>query len=108
MALLEIEPLILSLTANLAELKDVVARRLDTNERIGTLRGQVLQTNEAAQRLLAPWLSVMDGQVSGLLQALQTPEARRLPDLIQLQRSNSDRTAAILGRRRCPERSFDH
>ena len=86
-ALLEIEPLILSLTANLAELKDVVARRLDTNERIGTLRGQVLQTNEAAQRLLAPWLSVMDGQVSGLLQALQTTEARRLPALVQLQRS---------------------
>ena len=86
-ALLEIEPLILSLTANLAELKDVVARRLDTNERIGTLRGQVLQTNDAAQRLLAPWLSVMDGQVSGLLQALQTTEARRLPALVQLQRS---------------------
>ena len=86
-ALLEIEPLILSLTANLTALKDVVARRLDTNERMGMLRSQVIQTNEAAQRLLAPWLSVMDGQVSGLLQALQTPEARRLPDLIQLQRS---------------------
>ena len=86
-AVLEIEPLILSLTANLTALKDVVARRLDTNERIGTLRGQVIQTNDATQRLLAPWLSVMDGQVSSLLRALQTTEAGRLPALIQLQRS---------------------
>lgn len=86
-ALLEIEPLIVSLTANLTALKDLVARRLDTNERIGALRGQVLQTNDAAQRLLAPWLTVMDGQISGLLQALQTSEAPRLPALIRLQRS---------------------
>ncbi len=86
-ALLEIEPLIVLLTANLTALKDVVARRLDTNEHIGALRSQVIETNEAAQRLLAPWLSVMDGQVSGLLQALQTTEAQRLPGLIELQRS---------------------
>lgn len=86
-ALREIEPLILSLTANLAELKDLVARRLDTNERIGALRGRVIQTSDAAHRLLAPWLSVMDGQISGLLQALQTTEAPRLPALIRLQRS---------------------
>jgi class 3 adenylate cyclase/HAMP domain-containing protein/putative methionine-R-sulfoxide reductase with GAF domain len=86
-ALLEIEPLILSLTANLTELKDVVARRLAYNERIGSLRSQVIQSNDAVQRLLAPWLAVMDGQVSGLLQAPQTTEAGRLPALIQLQRA---------------------
>ena len=85
--LLQIEPLVSSLTANLAELKDLVARRLDTNERIRTLRGQVFQTNDATQRLLAPWLSVMDGQLSGLLQAPQTADVRRLAALIQLQRS---------------------
>ncbi|MDE2379540.1 MAG: guanylyl cyclase, partial [Bradyrhizobium sp.] len=86
-ALLEIEPLIVSLTANLTELKDLVARRLDTNERIGTLRGQLIQTSDATQRLLGPWLSIMDGQISGLLLALQTNEAPRLPALIRLQRS---------------------
>jgi signal transduction histidine kinase len=85
--LLQIEPLVSSLTANLAELKDLVARRLDTNERIRTLRGQVFQTNDATQRLLAPWLSVMDGQLSGLLQGPQTADVRRLAALIQLQRS---------------------
>ena len=86
-ALLEIEPLTSSLTANLAELKGLVARRLDTNERIGALRGQIIQTNDAAQRLLAPWLSIMDGQISGLLHTLQTTETPHLPALIRLQRA---------------------
>ena len=52
--LLRIDPIVLSLTVNLAALEDVVARRLDTNDRMKALLRGVFQTNEETQRLLAP------------------------------------------------------
>jgi signal transduction histidine kinase len=91
----EIELIVSALTANLATLEDVVARRIATNEHIGTLRRRVFQTNDETQRLLAPWLEVTGGEIT----ALATPaEARaaspagpddrppRLASLIALQR----------------------
>jgi signal transduction histidine kinase len=68
---LEIEPIVSSLTVNLAALEDLVARRLDTNERIKMLLRGVFQTNEETQRLLAPWLMVMDSQISRLVEGVR-------------------------------------
>jgi signal transduction histidine kinase/HAMP domain-containing protein len=90
----KIEPIVSSLTINLTALEKLVAHRLDTNERIKTLRRGVFQTSDATQRLLAPWLMVMDGQISALVETLRKGEpgsggdlAQQLASLIQLQRS---------------------
>jgi hypothetical protein len=95
-SLLQIEPIVSAMTVNLAVLEDMVARRLDASERVKTLRSRVFQTNEETQRLLAPWLMIMEGQLAGLLGSSRNAasgdndggdSARRLPSLIQLQRS---------------------
>ena len=65
----QIEPVVASLTGNLAALEEVVARRLDTNDHIRSLVRGVFQTNDATQRLLAPWLMVMESQMSSLVDA---------------------------------------
>jgi signal transduction histidine kinase len=92
--LFRIEPIVASLTANLTALEDLVARRLDTNDRVRTSVRGVFQTNEATQLLLAPWLMVMDSQISRLVEVARkvSPsggdggEARRLASLLDLQR----------------------
>ena len=89
-----IEPVVTSLTGNLAALEEVVARRLDTNDRIRSLVRGVFQTNDATQRLLAPWLMVMESQISGLVDAARRGAARggdgdaagRLASLVLTQR----------------------
>ncbi len=88
-----IEPVVTSLTDNLASLEEVVARRLDTNDRIRSLVRGVFQTNEATQRLLAPWLMVMESQISGLVDAARRggpsgdgDAAGRLASLVLTQR----------------------
>jgi len=89
----KIEPIVSSLTINLTALDQLVARRLNTNERIRTLRSRVFQIRDRTQRLLAPWLMVMDGQISGLVETRRKGEpgggeaAQQLASLIQLQRS---------------------
>ncbi len=90
----KIEPIVSSLTVNLATLEDLVARRLQTSERLSSLRRRMFRTNDEVQRLLAPWLEVMDGQVSLLIDNDRNavPDdggdgPRRLASLIQLQRS---------------------
>ncbi|WP_052763888.1 PAS-domain containing protein [Microvirga massiliensis] len=94
--LLRIEPIVSSLTDNLAALEDLVARRLNTNDRIKTLRRGVFQTNDDTQRLLAPWLMILDSQISRLVNDVRgegpgdtgdrgdTPQ--RLASLVELQR----------------------
>ena len=87
----EIEPVVASLTSNLAALEDLVARRLEASERIAVLRRSVFQTSDETQRLLAPWLEVMDKQISSLMQDLRNARAgpdgpERLAVLIELQR----------------------
>jgi signal transduction histidine kinase len=87
-----IEPIVAALTVNLAALDDVVARRLDANERVTTLRRGIFQASEDTQRLLAPWLMIMDGQISALVASVQrtgpnteSDAARQLASLNQLQ-----------------------
>ena len=91
--LLRLEPIVSSLTVSLVALDDLVARRLDTNERIKTLLRGVFQTNDETRRLLAPWLMVMDSQISGLVDGVRKANendggdaARRLAALVELQR----------------------
>jgi signal transduction histidine kinase/CheY-like chemotaxis protein/methyl-accepting chemotaxis protein len=59
-----IEPVVSSLTVRLAELDELVARRLETSERLAASRRGVFQTSADALRLLAPWLEVMEQQIS--------------------------------------------
>lgn len=87
-----IEPIVSSLTANLAALEDVVARRLETRERISALRRSVFQTNEATHRLLAPWLQVTGSRINALVEPADAASDSlgqmrpRLAALIELQR----------------------
>lgn len=87
-----IEPVVTSLTTRLGELDELVARRLETNERISTLRRGVFQTSAEVQRLLAPWLEVMGQEIPSLVGGLQDAnpgdhnDRRRLASLIRLQR----------------------
>ena len=46
----EIEPIVSSLTATLVALENLVARRLESNERIGAMRRNVFQTNDQTRR----------------------------------------------------------
>lgn len=61
----QIVPIVSALTGSLVALEQLVARRLETNDRIATLRRAVFKANEETHRLLSPWQMVMDGQISG-------------------------------------------
>jgi signal transduction histidine kinase/FixJ family two-component response regulator len=77
-----IAPVVSSLTASLAALDGLVAGRLETSERIATLRHGIFRANEATQQLLAPWLEVTGGEVAMLV---EEGEPARLASLIELQ-----------------------
>lgn len=83
-----IEPVVSSLTANLATFEDLVARRLEANERIKTLRQSIFRTNDETQRLLAPWLEVLSDQAMTLIEGPTGPadQRPRLTSLIEMQR----------------------
>lgn len=94
--LLRIEPIVSSLTINLAGLEDVVARRLDASERLKTLLRGLFQTNEETGRLLSNWLTVADRQLSRLIEGVRKAQpgggpgsgdaAQRLASLVELRR----------------------
>ena len=93
--LLEIEPFVSSLTANLVALENAVARRLAMSESVAALRRDVFQTNAETQRLMAPTLMVMDSQIATLVEAARKvgpndggEVARQLASLIELRRPN--------------------
>jgi signal transduction histidine kinase len=89
---LKIEPIVFMLTANLASLENLVARRLETSERITSLRRSASQTTDETQRLLAPWLQVTGSQLDRLVEARRSGSAGNgdqplhLAALIELQR----------------------
>jgi signal transduction histidine kinase len=88
----EIEPTVSSLTANLARLEALVARRLEASEHVAALRRGVFQTNEETQRLLAPWLEILGGEIAALVEAREAgptsagDEPERLASALELQR----------------------
>jgi signal transduction histidine kinase/DNA-binding response OmpR family regulator len=90
--LLTMEPIVAALMVNLAALEDLVAQRLEANERLKVLQRGVFQASEETQRLLAPWLMIMEGQLSAVRADLQKAKpdnaadaARQLSALMQLQ-----------------------
>src|SRR5690606_35589212 len=62
----EIEPLVSSLSRNMGLLEDLVSRRLDVTAQIGELRRSITETNQQVDRLLAPWVEVVDGEITTL------------------------------------------
>ena len=65
--LAKIESLVAQVSVSLSDLDRLVEQRLQTSERIGDLRRAVFQTNVDVQVLLAPWLEVLDDEVSARL-----------------------------------------
>jgi len=61
-----IEQLITSFRSNLAELSLLVTRRLSASEQLDDLRQILFHTNDETQQLFAPWLQIIDMQVSGV------------------------------------------
>ncbi|MFC4352046.1 ATP-binding protein [Fodinicurvata halophila] len=87
------EPIVSSLANSLAELDELVAQRIESNEKIGMLRGEVFRTSAEVQRLLGPWLQVVDSEISMIVEKTQEDPtqdrdrfAQQLVSLIQTQR----------------------
>lgn len=87
------EPIVSSLADSLAELDELVARRIETTEEIGMLRSGVFRTSAEVQRLLGPWLQVVDSEISMIVENTQegpaqerNRDAQQLVSLIQTQR----------------------
>ena len=93
-AAVTIQLLVSSLQSNLAELENLVGRRLETRERLAGLLQAVFQANQGTQRLFAPWFQVMEMQISRSLDQARkrdaepvAQDARDLAALIVLDRS---------------------
>jgi PAS domain S-box-containing protein len=59
------------LSANLVALEDLVARRLIAGESLGQQRRRVHETQDETQRLLAPWLMVIEGEIVRSMESLR-------------------------------------
>ena len=70
-----IQSLVASLRSNLAELENLVGLRLKTRERVAGLLQAVFQANQETQRLFAPWLQVMEMQISRSLAEVRNQRA---------------------------------
>jgi signal transduction histidine kinase len=89
-----IESLVASLRSNLGELEDLMGRRLKAKERLAGMLQSAFQANQEVQRLFAPWLQVMEMQITSSLQEAKKQGAeassqlgRDLAGLIFLERS---------------------
>jgi signal transduction histidine kinase len=70
-----IQLLVSSLRSNLAELENLVGRRLETKARLAGLLQAVFQVNQETQRLFAPWFQVMEMQISRSLDETRKRDA---------------------------------
>ena len=70
-----IQLLVASLRSNLAELENLVGRRLETKERLAGLLQAVFQANQETQRLFAPWFQVMEMQIGRSLDETRKRDA---------------------------------
>jgi PAS domain S-box-containing protein len=82
------------LAVNLAALEDLVARRLVAGDAIARLRRRAHETQDETQRLLAPWLMVIEGQI-----ARQTDLVRRAGSPAALEEAAQRLAAAIASQR---------
>jgi signal transduction histidine kinase len=93
-AAITIQRLVSSLRSNLTELEELVGLRVKTRERLSALLQSVFQANQEAQRLFAPWLQILEMQISRSLDEARRPNAapggqagRDLAALLVLDRS---------------------
>ncbi|MGE0759530.1 MAG: ATP-binding protein [Pirellulaceae bacterium] len=85
----DVDVVVGTLSAQLAELDDVAARKLDLADLLASLRRDVFQKNLELRRLLEPWLQILDGQVAASGNALDDgarAQAGSLSTLLELQR----------------------
>jgi adenylate cyclase len=73
-AAVAIQLLVASLRSNLAEIENLVGQRLEVRERLAGQLQAMFQTNQEAQRLFAPWLQVMDMQITRALNEVRKRE----------------------------------
>jgi signal transduction histidine kinase/CheY-like chemotaxis protein len=92
-----IEPLVTAFTESLDELDHLVTRRLAITERIGELRQEVFNTSTEVQRLLAPWIEIVDYEINTLITGVSfeasaaiTDLEKRLASLYTLQRATTN------------------
>jgi signal transduction histidine kinase/DNA-binding response OmpR family regulator len=88
------ESLVASLRSNLVELENLMGQRLKAKERLSGMLQSAFQANQEVQRLFAPWLQVMEMQITRSLQEAKKGSAeassqagRDLAALIVLERS---------------------
>jgi signal transduction histidine kinase len=91
-AAVAIQLLVGSFRSNLAELDNLVGQRLKAHERLAGQLQTVFQANQETQRLFAPWLQIMEMQVSRALDEARKGNAeqgsgRDLAALIVLDRA---------------------
>ena len=67
-AAISIQLLVSSLQSNLAQLQNLVGLRIEARDRLGKLLQAAFQANQEAQRLFAPWLQVMEMQITRALE----------------------------------------
>jgi signal transduction histidine kinase len=81
----KIQTLVGSLRSNLADLEELVGLRIRTKEQLAKLLQATVQAGQEAERLFAPWLDVMELQISRALEEARTrdtePSARASGDL---------------------------
>ncbi len=66
-AAISMQLLVSSLQSNLAQLQNLVGLRIEARDRLGKLLQAAFQANQEAQRLFAPWLQVMEMQITRAL-----------------------------------------
>jgi adenylate cyclase len=76
-AAITIQLLVTSLRSNLAQLENLLGQRLMARERLGGLLQAAFQANQEAQRLFAPWLQIMEMQVSRTLDEARKQDTER-------------------------------
>jgi len=80
-AAISIQHLVASLQSNLAQLQNLVGLRIEARDRLGKLLQSAFQANQEAQRLFAPWLQIMEMQIT---RALNDPAGQGSRDIATL------------------------
>ncbi len=78
-AAITIQLLVNSLRSNLAELENLVGLRLKTREHLAALLQALFEANKEVDRLFAPWLDVLEMQISRALEEARKRDAEPSP-----------------------------
>jgi signal transduction histidine kinase len=86
-AAISIQLLVSSLQSNLAQLQNLVGLRIEARDRLGKLLQAAFQANQEAQRLFAPWLQIMEMQITRALNDSVGQGSRDIATLTTLDRA---------------------